>query len=172
MNTNYVFDIFSNFSKNLFFFIILFICINIENSLKALTFFEQASPSILSIILYICVRKLSINISNLMLFTLGILYDVLFSGNLGTSSLFFLLIKYMSQHINLKHDNNNNKDWFYFTIIFISSFFIKFIFNFFLNMKIPDFSPILFHLGITLIIFPFIVLGIKIIYFITKLIKN
>ena len=69
MNTNYVFDIFSNFSKNLFFFIILFICINIESSLKALTFFEQASPSILSIILYICVRKLSINISNLMLFT-------------------------------------------------------------------------------------------------------
>ena len=171
MNTNYVFDIFSNFSKNLFFFIILFICINIESSLKALTFFEQASPSILSIILYICVRKLSINISNLMLFTLGILYDVLFSGNLGTSSLFFLLIKYMTQHINLKHDNNN-KDWFYFTIIFISSFFIKFIFNIFLNMKIPDFSPILFHLGITLIIFPFIVVGIKIIYFVTNLIKN
>ena len=171
MNTNYVFDIFSNFSKNLFFFIILFICINIESSLKALTFFEQAPPSILSIILYICVRKLSINISNLMLFTLGILYDVLFAGNLGTSSLFFLLIKYMTQHINLKH-NNNNKDWIYFTIIFISSFFIKFIFNIFLNMKIPDFSPILFHLGITLIIFPFIVVGIKIIYFITKLIKN
>ena len=39
-------------------------------------------------------------------------------------------------------------------------------------MKIPDFSPILFHLGITLIIFPFIVVGIKIIYFVTKLIKN
>ena len=175
MNTNYVFDIFSNFSKNLFFFIILFICINIESSLKALTFFEQASPSILSIILYICVRKLSINISNLMLFTLGILYDVLFAGNLGTSSLFFLLIKYMTQHINLKHNNNNNnnnKDWIYFTIIFISSFFIKFIFNIFLNMKIPDFSPILFHLGITLIIFPFIVVGIKFIYFVTKLIKN
>jgi cell shape-determining protein MreD len=171
MNTNYVFDIFSNFSKNLFFFIILFICINIESSLKTLTFFEQASPSILSIILYICVRKLSINISNLMLFTLGILYDVLFAGNLGTSSLFFLLIKYMTQHINLKH-NNNNKDCIYFTIIFISSFFIKFIFNIFLNMKIPDFSPILFHLGITLIIFPFIVVGIKIIYFVTKLIKN
>ena len=170
MNTNYVFDIFSNFSKNLFFFIILFICINIESSLKALTFFEQAPPSILSIILYICVRKLSINISNLMLFTLGILYDVLFSGNLGTSSLFFLLIKYMTQYINLNH--NNNRDWFYFTIIFSSSFFIKFIFNIFLNMKIPDFSPILFHLGITLIIFPFIVVGIKIIYFVTKLIKN
>ena len=172
MNTNYVFDIFSNFSKNLFFLIILFICMNIESSLKVLTFFEQASPSILSIILYICVRKLSINISNLMLFTLGILYDVLFAGNLGTSSLFFLLIKYMTQHINLKHNNNNNKDWIYFTIIFISSFFIKFIFNIFLNMKIPDFSPILFHLGITLIIFPFIVVGIKIIYFVTKLIKN
>ena len=172
MNTNRVFDIFSNFSKNLFFFIILFICINIESSLKALTFFEQASPSILSIILYICVRKLSINISNLMLLILGILYDVLFAGNLGTSSLFFLLIKYMTQHINLKHNNNNNKDWIYFTIIFISSFFIKFIFNIFLNMKIPDFSPILFHLGITLIIFPFIVVGIKIIYFVTKFIKN
>lgn len=170
MNANYLFDIFSNFSKNLFFFIILFICINIESSLKFLTFFEQASPSILSIILYICLRKLSINISNLTLFILGILYDVLFSGNLGTSSLFFLLIKYMTQHINLKH--NNNKDWFYFTIIFISSFVIKFIFNIFLNMKIPDFSPILFHLGITLIIFPFILLVIKSIYFITKFIKN
>ena len=172
MNTSVLFDIFSNFSKNLFYFIILFISLNIESSLRFLTFFEEASPSILSIMMYIFLRKLSINLSNLMLFTLGILYDVLFAENIGTSSLFFLVIKYITQHINYKYINDNNEDWIYFTIIFISSFFIKFIFNIFLNMKIPDFSPILFHLGITLIIFPFIVVGIKIIYFVTKLIKN
>jgi|TARA_B110000259_G_scaffold59638_1_gene70512 rod shape-determining protein MreD len=172
MNTSVLFDIFSNFSKNLFYFIILFISLNIESSLRFLTFFEEASPSILSIMMYIFLRKLSINLSNLMLFTLGILYDVLFAENIGTSSLFFLVIKYITQHINYKYINDNNEDWIYFTIIFISSFFIKFIFNIFLNMKIPDFNPILFHIGITLIIFPFIVVGIKFIYFVTKLIKN
>ena len=172
MNTSVLFDIFSNFSKNLFYFIILFISLNIESSLRFLTFFEEASPSILSIMMYIFLRKLSLNLSNLMLFTLGILYDVLFAENIGTSSLFFLVIKYITQHINYKYINDNNEDWIYFTIIFISSFFIKFIFNIFLNMKIPDFNPILFHIGITLIIFPFIVVGIKFIYFVTKLIKN
>ncbi|MDA0763504.1 MAG: hypothetical protein O3A39_03625 [Proteobacteria bacterium] len=172
MNTSVLFDIFSNFSKNLFYFIILFISLNIESSLRFLTFFEEASPSILSIMMYIFLRKLSINLSNLMLFTLGILYDVLFAENIGTSSLFFLVIKYITQHINYKYINDNNEDWIYFTIIFISSFFIKFIFIIFLNMKIPDFNPILFHIGITLIIFPFIVVGIKFIYFVTKLIKN
>ncbi|MDA1135589.1 MAG: hypothetical protein O2916_05030 [Proteobacteria bacterium] len=172
MNTSVLFDIFSNFSKNLFYFIILFISLNIESSLRFLTFFEEASPSILSIMMYIFLRELSINLSNLMLFTLGILYDVLFAENIGTSSLFFLVIKYITQHINYKYINDNNEDWIYFTIIFISSFFIKFIFIIFLNMKIPDFNPILFHIGITLIIFPFIVVGIKFIYFVTKLIKN
>ena len=172
MNTSVLFDIFSNFSKNLFYFIILFISLNIESSLRFLTFFEEASPSILSIMMYIFLRKLSLNLSNLMLFTLGILYDVLFAENIGTSSLFFLVIKYITQHINYKYINDNNEDWIYFTIIFISSFFIKFIFIIFLNMKIPDFNPILFHIGITLIIFPFIVVGIKFIYFVTKLIKN
>ena len=172
MNTSVLFDICSNFSKNLFYFIILFISLNIESSLRFLTFFEEASPSILSIMMYIFLRKLSINLSNLMLFTLGILYDVLFAENIGTSSLFFLVIKYITQHINYKYINDNNEDWIYFTIIFISSFFIKFIFIIFLNMKIPDFNPILFHIGITLIIFPFIVVGIKFIYFVTKLIKN
>ena len=69
-------------------------------------------------------------------------------------------------------ENDSDNDWIYFTLVFISSFIITFSLNIILNLTIPDFSPVLFHLGITLIIFPFLVFSINFIYYITKLIKN
>ena len=44
----------------------------------------------------------------------------------------------------------------YFTLIFITSFSIIFLINTIANVSIPDLSPILFHIGVTLIIFPII----------------
>jgi len=135
--------------------------------------FDNSTPSLLSIVIYLCLRKFSIHLSSFSLFTLGLLYDVLIGANIGISSMFFLLIKYFTEHLKLSFiDNESNDDWIRFTFIFISSFVITFLLNIIVNLNIPDFSPVLFHLGATLIIFPFLVLSINFIYSITKLIKN
>ena len=173
MNINSIFYFFNKFSNNILCFFLLFFLINIESSFGFFLIFDHSTPSFLSIAIYLCLRKFSIHISSFLLFTLGILYDVLLGSNIGISSMFFLLIKYFTQYLKLSFiENNANDDWIYFTFVYLSSFFISFSLNIILNLTIPDFSPVLFHLGSTLIIFPFIVTIINFIYFITKFIKN
>ena len=173
MNSNSIFYFFNKLSKNIIYFIMLFFFINIETSLGFFSIFHNSSPSLISIVIYLCLRKFSVNPSNFILFTLGILYDVLLGSNIGSSSMFFLLIKYFTQFLNLKLiQKNSQDDWIYFTCVFISSFLITYLLNIIINSAVPDFSPVLFHVGITLIIFPFIIMSINSIYFITKLIKN
>ena len=173
MDTNSIFYTLNKFSNNILCFFLLFLLINIETSFGFFLIFDNSTPSLLSIAIYLCLRKFSIHLSSFSLFTLGVLYDVLLGANIGISSMFFLLIKYFTQYLKLSFiENNSNDDWIYFTFIFISSFIITFSFNIILNLTIPDFSPVLFHVGSTLIIFPFTVISINFIYFITKLIKN
>ena len=173
MDINSILYIFNTFSKSILCFTMLFILINIETSLGFFSIFDYSTPSLLSIAIYLCLRKFSIHLSNFTLFTLGILYDVLLGSNIGINSMFFLLIKYFTKHLNLSFiQNDSNDDWIYFTFIFFNSFLITFVLNVILNLTIPDFSPVLFHIGVTLIIFPFIVMSFNFISFITKLIKN
>ena len=173
MDINSILHSLNKFSNSILCFFLLFFLINIEISFGFFLIFDNSTPSLLSIAIYLSLRKFSVHLSSFSLFTLGILYDVLLGSNVGISSIFFLLIKYFTQHLKLSFiENNSNDDWIYFTFIFISSFIITFSFNIILNLNIPDFSPVLFHVGSTLIIFPFIVISINFIYFITKLIKN
>ena len=173
MNIKFILYFFNKFSNNILCFFLLFFLINIEISFGSFLIFDNSKPSLLSIAIYLSLRKFSIHISSFSLFTLGLLYDVLLGSNIGISSMFFLLIKYFTEHLKLSFiDNDSNNDWIYFTFIFISSFVITFLLNIIVNLTIPDLSPVLFHLGATLIIFPFLVLSINFIYFITKLIQN
>ena len=173
MKTNHKFHTFNKFSNNMFCFVMLFFLINIETSFGYLIIFNNSTPSLSAIAIYLCLRKFSIHLSSYSLFTLGILYDVLLGSNIGISSMFFLLIKYFTQYLKLNFiENNSNDHWIYFTFIFISSFIITFSLNIILNFTFPDFSPVLFHIGSTLIIFPFILVSLNFIYFITKLIKS
>ena len=173
MNLKSIFNFFNKFSNNILCFFLLFFLINIEISFGFFSIFDNSTPSFLSIAIYLCLRKFSIHLSSFSLFILGLLYDVLLGSNIGISSIFFLLIKYFTEHLKLSFiDNNYNDDWISFTFVFIISFVITFLLNIIVNLTIPDFSPILFHLGATLIIFPFLVLSINFINSLTKLIKN
>ena len=177
MNINSIIYFVNKFSNNIICFFLLFFLINIEISLGLFSIFENSAPSLLSIAIYLCLKKFSINLSSFSLFFLGLLYDVLLGSNIGISSMFFLLIKYFTEQLKLNFSiindtNDSNDDWFYFTFVYIVSFIIIFSLNIIVNLTIPDLSPILFHLGATLIIFPFLVISINFIYFITKLIKN
>ena len=104
---------------------------------------------------------------------MGIINDVIFGGNLGTNSIQLLLIKTLTERLSFEDINKkNDEDWICFTLIFITSFSIIFLINTIANVSIPDLSPILFHIGVTLIIFPIINLSLDFIYFITNILKS
>lgn len=146
---------------------------NIEISLSFFPIFNTATPSLVSIIIYLCIKRFNIVPSNLNLFLFGILNDIFLGGNLGLSSTFFLLFKYLTEFSNIDSINKKYEEyWLYFTLIFISTFTIIFLINMLINLRVPDLGPILYHVGITLIIFPIINFSIGLIYFITKLFKN
>ena len=173
MNSSHIFFYLNKFSKNLLYFIFLFSIINFEVSLNLFSIFDYSPPSLISIIIFISIRKYSINYSNFILFILGLIYDIILGVNLGSNTILFLLIKYLTHYIKSSFSiNNNNNDWFYFTGVFLTSFLIIFLINIFLNMVIPDFGPVLFHIGITLIFFPLILIFLNLINFLTNFLEK
>ena len=93
--------------------------------------------------------------------------------NIGITSIFLLMLKFFSNSIFLEKISNNKKEeWLFFTIIFIFSFTVVFIINVIANLSVPDLGPIFFHIGITLILFPVINIGINFFIFVTQLIKS
>ena len=173
MNSNVFFYYLSEFSKGIFFFISMFFLMNIEVSLSFFPIFNTATPSLVTILIYLCIKKFNVVPSNLNLFFLGLLIDIFFGSNLGTSSIFFLLFKYLTEFVSIDIISKKyEEDWLYFTLIFVVSFSVIFLINMLINLRVPDFSPILYHVGITLIIFPIINISIDLVYFITKLLKN
>ena len=160
-------------SKSLMFFIFLFCLINLQKSLSFFSLFETITPNIISIVLYLLMIRFNINPSNILLFFLGLTDDIMNGYNIGITSIFLLLLKYFSKSIILEMITNNKKEeWMSFTIIFISSFSIIFLLNVIINLSVPDLSPIFFHIGITLILFPIINISISFFSFVTQLIKS
>ena len=170
---NNIFFYLYKISKSLLFFVILFCLINLEKSLSFFSLFETVAPNIISIILYLLMIKFNMNPSNTLLFFLGLTNDIMSGDNIGTTSIFLLLLKFFSGSIFLEKITNNKKEeWLSFTIIFIFSFSIVFIINVIANFSIPDLGPVFFHIGITLILFPIINISINFFTFVTQLIKS
>ena len=96
MNSSHIFFYFNKFSKNLLYFIFLFSIINFEVSLNLFSVFDHSPPSLISIIIFISIRKYSINYSNFILFILGLIYDIILGVNLGSNTILFLLIKHLT----------------------------------------------------------------------------
>ena len=94
-------------------------------------------------------------------------------NNFGTTSIFLLLLKYFTNSLILEKINKDNQgEWIYFTIIFISTFGIIFLINLLITLSLPELSPIFFHVGITLILFPIINISINFFSYISRLIKS
>jgi len=173
MNNSFFFNFIYNFSKNISFFISIFILINIEVSLSFLSIFNTATPSFVFITIFLVIKKFNHIPSNLNLLLIGLLNDIVLGNNLGLTSIFFLLFKYLTQNIRINIANKKNEeDWLYFTLIFVISFTVTLLINILLNLEIPDFSPILYYVGITLISFPIINIFINSFYFIHRLFQS
>ena len=167
------FFFFYKFSISILFFVFLFCILNFQNSLSFFSIFEVSTPNLISIIIYLCIVKFNINPSNIILLFTGFLHDIMIGNNLGTSSIFLLLLKYFTERIILEKINEKNREeWIYFTIIFISSFSIVFLINLIISFSLPELSPIFFHIGITLILFPVISISINFFSFVSRLIKS
>ena len=146
---------------------------NFEKSLSFFPLFKTATPSLISVTIYIFIKKFGMKPSYLILFFIGFLNDITFGSNLGNTSIFLLLIKFFSESLTFDNINKNDKqDWISFTMIFLSSFCIVFFMNILLNLSIPDLSPVFYYVGTTLIIFPIINLSFDFIFFITRLLKS
>ena len=146
---------------------------NFQTSLSFFSIFEIATPNMISIFIYMCIIRFNIIPSNTNLFLIGLINDIMIGNNFGITPIFLLLFKYFTQIIILEKINKDNQEeWISFTTIFISSFSIIFLLNMIINMTIPELSPIFFHIGITLILFPIINVGINFFSFVTQLIKS
>ena len=155
------------------FFVFLFIILNFQTSLSFFSVFNISNPSLISIVIYLCIVKFNLNPSNILLFLTGLLHDIMIGNNLGITSIFLLLLKYLTYSLILKKINKKNQEeWIYFTIIFIFSFSIVFLINLLISFSLPELSPIFFHVGITLILFPILNISINFFSFISQLIKS
>ena len=135
--------------------------------------FEVSTPNLISIVIYLSIVRFNINPSNIILLFTGFLHDIMIGNYLGTSSIFLLLLKHFTERIILEKINKKNREeWIYFTIIFISSFSIVFLINLIMSFSLPELSPIFFHIGITLILFPIISISINFFSFVSRLIKS
>ena len=111
--------------------------------------------------------------SYLILFLVGFFNDIILGSNLGTTSIFLLLIKFFSEGLFFENINKNEQqDWISFTATFLASFCIVFFINILLNSSIPDLSPVFYYVGTTLIIYPIINLSVDFIFFIKRLLKS
>ena len=154
-------------------FVFLFFIINFQTSLSFFSMFKTSTPSLISITIYLCIVRLNISPSNIILFLTGFLHDIMNGNNLGITSIFFLLLKYFTEGIVLDKINTKNQDeWIYFTMIFTFVFSIVYLLNLIINLSVPQLSPVFFHVGVTLILFPIINFGINIFSFVTRLIKS
>ena len=146
---------------------------NFEKSLSFFPIFKTATPSLISVIIYICITKLYIKPSYSILFLIGLINDINLGSNLGSTSLFLILIKFFTENLFFAYVlKGNRQDWISFTMIFLLSFSIIFFINILINLSIPDLSPIFYYVGTSLIIFPIINLSVDFITFITKLLKS
>ncbi len=163
----------NKFSKSFIFFVFLFFIINFEKSLSFFPLFKIATPSLISVIIYISIKKLNVKPSYLILFLVGFLNDVILGSNLGGTPIFLLLIKFFSEGLIFsKINKNGHQDWIAFTVIFLVSFCIVFFINIVINLSLPDLSPVFYYVGTTLIIFPIANLSYDFIFFITRLLKS
>ena len=157
MINSLLFNFIYNLSKNIFFFLGIFFLINIEVSLSFFLIFNTASPSLASIIIFLFIKKFNYIPSNLNLVSIGLLNDVFLGNDIGLTSIFLLLFKYLTENIRINiTDKQHEEDWLYFTLIFVLSFTVTLLINMLFNLKIPDFGPILYYLGITLVTFPIV----------------
>ena len=158
---------------NVLFFVFLFCVLNFQISLSFFSVFETSTPSLISIVIYFCIVRFKINISSTILLLTGFLQDIMIGNNIGITSIFLLLLKYFTNSLILERVNKDNQEeWIYFTIIFILSFSIVFLINLIISFSVPELSPIFFHVGITLILYPLINISINFFSFVSRLIKS
>ena len=144
------------FNNLIFTLVILFACF-LQISLNFLSFFVISQPYVLAIILFLTIRRLNYEASNILIILCGLLYDLITGGLIGIHSLFFLFLKILTVNFNFS-DRIEKKygEWFLFSFSYITSLLIVKVIFLVVNFKFPDIYAISFNIGTTLLLFPII----------------
>ena len=143
--------------KNIFNICIIFLFCFVQMSLNFLTIFKISQPYLIVIIIFLLLRNSKNKVSAMLLIFFGIIFDVLTGTILGMHSIFFFLIKFFLDVYEIKFKISKKMgEWILFSIVYFSSLLVsKFVFIL-VTFKIPDMFSVIFNLGSTLLIFPFI----------------
>ena len=160
------------FNNFIFTLIILFACF-LQISLNFLSFFVISQPYILTIILFLTIRRLNYEVSSILIILFGLLYDLITGGLIGIHSLFFLFLKFFTINFNLSYKIfKKYGEWFLFSFSYIISLSIVKVIFLLVNFKFPDIYAISFNIGTTLLLFPIILFLIDIPKVVFKVLKS
>ena len=128
----------------------------IELSLAQWPIFHGAAPNLSLIFIYYVMIYHNKLLPIFSIFLIGIVSDFLFSDLLGGRATALMLLAYVMQLRMIRLEQSDfGQLWFDFAISFTLVSLFQLILFMLLNMAIPSLSPILFQIGVTLILLPF-----------------
>ena len=128
----------------------------IELSLAQWPIFHGAAPNLSLIFIYYVMIYHNKLLPIFSIFFIGIVSDFLFSDLLGGRATALMLLAYVMQLRMLRLEQSDfGQLWFDFAISFTLVSLFQLVLFTLLNMAIPSLSPILFQIGVTLILLPF-----------------
>ena len=161
------------FFNNLIFILIILVASFLQISLNFLSFFVISQPYILAIVLFLTIRRVDYEVSSILIFLYGLIYDLITGGLIGIHSLFFFFFKFFT--LNLSISNKILKkygEWFLFSFSYIISLLIIKVIFVIVNLKFPDIYAISFNVGTTLLLFPVILFLIDVPKIVFKVFVN
>ena len=128
----------------------------IELGLAQWPIFHGAAPNLsLIFIYYVMIYHIKL-LPICSVFLIGIISDLLFSDLLGGRATALMLLAYVMQHRMFRLQQSDfGQLWFDFAVSLTLVLFFQLALFVLLNMAIPSLNPILFQIGVTLILLPF-----------------
>ena len=103
------------------------------------------------------IKKLKKSNFNYFVDFFGAIFDIITGTILGMHSIFFFLIKFFLDVYEIKFKISKKMgEWILFSIVYFSSLLVSKLVFILVTFKIPDMFSVIFNLGSTLLIFPFI----------------
>ncbi|MDB2390193.1 rod shape-determining protein MreD [Alphaproteobacteria bacterium] len=126
-----------------------------EGALASWPIFFGATPLLSLIFIYWMTIYHSKLMPVLTIFIMGLLSDILFSDLIGgRATSYMLLALFMNMRMSDPQDDEFLKVWINFVFAVIAVMLFQLFFFSIINLAVPSLSPMLFQIGVTIILFP------------------
>ena len=128
-----------------------------EGTLASWPVFYGAAPLLSLIFIYWMTLYHSKLMPFITIFIMGLLSDILFSSLIGgRATSYMLLALFMNLRVTDPQDDEFLKVWVNFVFAVMAVMLFQLIFFSIINFSIPSLSPMMFQIGVTLILFPIV----------------